>query len=162
VLFLGVSSLGYEKVCVLFNIAALQSQIGAHTRIGESDEDMKGAAKMFQLASGIFAHLKMAPTTMGGQEPTPDLSGDTLSALSALMLAQAQEIFAKKAIADKMKDATVARLCIQCEDMYADALKQLQRDTVKHNWEKDWIPTVSSSQTMMQVCFLIANNFAFF
>ncbi len=45
-----------------------------------------------------------------------------------------------------MKDGTVARLCIQLEDMYADALKQLQRDTVRHNWEKDWIPTVAGKQ----------------
>jgi len=84
----------------------------------------------------------MAASTMGGQEPTPDLSGDTVSALSALMFAQAQEIFVTKAITDKMKDAIVAKLCIQCEDMYADALKQLQRDTVKHLWDKEWIPTV--------------------
>lgn len=46
----------------------------------------------------------------GGQEPTPDLAGDTVAALSALMLAQAQEIFVKKAIADKMKDGTGKRL----------------------------------------------------
>lgn len=32
------------------------------------------------------------------QDPTPDLNPDTLGALSALMLAQAQEIFVNKAI----------------------------------------------------------------
>lgn len=32
------------------------------------------------------------------QDPTPDLNPDTLGALSALMLAQAQEIFVHKAI----------------------------------------------------------------
>jgi programmed cell death 6-interacting protein len=98
---------------------------------------------ILQNSSGIFAYLKtIAAGTMGGQEPTPDLSADTATALAALMLAQAQEIFVTKAIVDKMKDGIVAKLCVQCEDMYADALKQLQRDTVKHLWEKDWIPTV--------------------
>jgi programmed cell death 6-interacting protein len=157
-----VSSLAYEKVCVLYNIAAMQSQVGAQARIADSDEELKSAAKMFQVwkqftihflklmgyfilqnSSGIFAYLKtIAAGTMGGQEPTPDLSADTATALAALMLAQAQEIFVTKAIVDKMKDGIVAKLCVQCEDMYADALKQLQRDTVKHLWEKDWIPTV--------------------
>lgn len=32
------------------------------------------------------------------QDPTPDLNPDTLGALSALMLAQAQEMFVHKAI----------------------------------------------------------------
>lgn len=80
---------------------------------------------------------------MGGQEPTPDLSADVVSALSALMLAQAQEIFVTKAVQDKMKDAIVAKLCVQAEDMFADALRQMQRDTVKHLWDKEWLPIVS-------------------
>lgn len=35
------------------------------------------------------------------QEPTPDLNPDTLAALAALMLAQAQEVFVQKAIHGK-------------------------------------------------------------
>lgn len=80
---------------------------------------------------------------MGGQEPTPDLTADLVSALSALMLAQAQEIFVTKAIQDKMKDAIVAKLCVQVEDMYHDALRQLQRESVTHFWDKEWLPIVS-------------------
>lgn len=80
---------------------------------------------------------------MGGQEPTPDLTADLVSALSALMLAQAQEIFVTKAIQDKMKDAIVAKLCVQVEDMYHDALRQLQRESVSHFWDKEWLPIVS-------------------
>jgi hypothetical protein len=44
-----VSSLAYEKVCVLYNIAAMQSQVGAQARIADSDEELKSAAKMFQV-----------------------------------------------------------------------------------------------------------------
>lgn len=43
-----VSSLAYEKVCVLFNIAALQSCVAA-SQSTETDEGRKLAAKLFQV-----------------------------------------------------------------------------------------------------------------
>ena len=60
-------------------------------------------------------------------EPTPDISPETLGALSALMLAQAQEIFVHKAIHDAMKDGIVAKLASQAEELYADALKVIPK-----------------------------------
>ncbi len=39
---------GYEKVCVLFNMAALQSQV-ASTQSVENDDGLKTAAKLFQV-----------------------------------------------------------------------------------------------------------------
>ncbi|CAG7817435.1 unnamed protein product [Allacma fusca] len=143
---LTVASLGYEKACVLFNIAAMQSQIASLHRISDTDEELKSSARLFQLSSGIFGHLKSAASVMGGQEPTPDLNPETLSALSTLMLAQAQEVFVTKAIQDKMKDAIVAKLCAQAEELYADSMRQLQKDTVKHLWDKEWLPTVAGKQ----------------
>ena len=53
---------------------------------------------LLQQATGIFTHLKGTVMLAIQQEPTPDLNPDTLAALSALMLAQAQEIFVQKAI----------------------------------------------------------------
>ena len=49
VLFVSVMSYGgYEKVCVLFNMAALQSQV-ASTQSVENDDGLKTAAKLFQV-----------------------------------------------------------------------------------------------------------------
>lgn len=110
----------------------------------DSDEGLKMAAKLFQQSAGIFSHLKSAAPALG-QEPTPDLSPDTLHVLSILMLAQAQEIFVFKAIKDAMKDPVIAKLASQTEEMYADVLKAMQKDSLKALWDKDWVPLIAGN-----------------
>jgi programmed cell death 6-interacting protein len=51
------------------------------------------------MAAGIYGHLKDIVLSHVQQEPTPDLSPDTLNALSSLMVAQAQEAIYRKAAA---------------------------------------------------------------
>lgn len=48
-----IASLGYEKVCVLFNIAALQSAVAAIQSI-ENDDSLKLAAKLLQVSHYFF------------------------------------------------------------------------------------------------------------
>lgn len=43
-----LASLGYEKTCVLFNAAALASQIAAEQNL-DNDEGLKAAAKYYQV-----------------------------------------------------------------------------------------------------------------
>lgn len=45
---IAIASLGYEKVCVLFNIAALQSAVAAAQSI-DNDDSLKLAAKLLQV-----------------------------------------------------------------------------------------------------------------
>lgn len=51
-----MSSLAYERVCVLYNIAAMQSQVGAAAavRFSDSDEEMKNAAKLYQVMHLVY------------------------------------------------------------------------------------------------------------
>ncbi|XP_033337052.1 programmed cell death 6-interacting protein-like protein AliX [Megalopta genalis] len=144
-LSLTISTLAYEKVCVLFNIAALQSSVAA-TQSLDNDEGLKLAAKLFQQSAGIFNYLKGNVMMAIQQEPTPDISPETLGALSALMLAQAQEIFVHKAIHDAMKDGIVAKLAAQAEELYADALKLFQKEIFRAFWDKEWIPLIAGKQ----------------
>ncbi|XP_077563185.1 programmed cell death 6-interacting protein-like protein AliX [Haemaphysalis longicornis] len=143
---LTLTSLSYEKLCILFNIAAMQSQIAAGmcTDISD-DEGLKTCAKYFQQASGIFQMMKHSAPNVH-HDLTPDLEADTVSALQALMLAQAQESFFRKAAADKMKDMIIAKVAAQCEELYADAAKQMGRDSLKNMWDREWLPIVASKQ----------------
>jgi programmed cell death 6-interacting protein len=139
-----VRSIAYEKACVLFNIAALQSSVAA-VQSTESEDGLKLAAKMFQQAAGVFRHLE-EKFKLAMHGPTPDLNPETLEALSALMLAQGQEILVQKAIHDKAKDAVIAKLTSQCDELYAEALKLFQNKLLMPLWDKKWIPTLAAKQ----------------
>ncbi|XP_045605030.2 programmed cell death 6-interacting protein isoform X2 [Procambarus clarkii] len=99
-----------------------------------------------QSAAGVLNYLKGIVHSSIQQEPTPDLQPETLAALADMCVAQAQEVITIKAIKDRMKDVVVAKLCSQCEEMFGDALKHLQRETLKSLWDRDWIPRVAGKQ----------------
>lgn len=155
-----MSSLAYEKECVLFNIAALQSAVAA-AQSTDSDDGLKLATKLLQQSAGIFAHLKGVTPFAIPQEPTPDLNPETLQVLSNLMLAQAQEIFVLKAIKDSMKDAIIAKLACQCEESYAEALRGLQKDSLRSIWDKEWVSMVSKKIQYFKIFKHINGFFAF-
>ncbi|XP_053408218.1 programmed cell death 6-interacting protein-like isoform X3 [Mercenaria mercenaria] len=141
---LAIASGAYEKVCVLFNIGALMSQV-AEVQNHESDEGLKTSAKYLQQAAGIFGHLKDTSLSVCSQDPTPDLAPDTLNALTSLMLAQGQEAVYRKA-ATSMKEASVVKIAYQCSDLYADAMKLMQLPSLKELWPREWLPTVAMKQ----------------
>ncbi|XP_073236659.1 programmed cell death 6-interacting protein-like [Porites lutea] len=136
-------SLNYERLCLLFNIGVLQGQIAAAQNF-QSDEGLKTAAKMFQLASGSFHLLKESVFAQLHQVPTPDLSVETLNALSAIMLAQGQESIWNKTEQDKMKDAIIAKVALQAADLYKEANAACQVTSVKQQLEKEWSMILSS------------------
>uniref|UniRef100_A0AAY5KDS1 Programmed cell death 6-interacting protein n=1 Tax=Esox lucius TaxID=8010 RepID=A0AAY5KDS1_ESOLU len=143
---LALASLGYEKTCVLFNAAALASQIALEQNL-DSDEGLKAAAKFYQLASGAFGHIKDTVLSALNREPTMDISPETVGTLSLIMLAQAQEVFFLKATSDKMKDGIIAKLANQAADFYSDAFKQCQ---YKENLPKEVLPVLAAKHCIMQ------------
>ncbi|XP_062342761.1 programmed cell death 6-interacting protein isoform X2 [Osmerus eperlanus] len=148
---LALASLGYEKTCVLFNGAALASQIASEQNL-DSDEGLKAAAKYYQLASGAFGHIKDTVLSALNREPTMDISPETVGTLSLIMLAQAQEVFFLKATSDKMKDAIIAKLANQAADFYGDAFKQCQykENLPKYFYFQEVLPVLAAKHCIMQ------------
>ncbi|XP_037119708.1 programmed cell death 6-interacting protein isoform X1 [Syngnathus acus] len=148
---LALASLGYEKTCVLFNAAALASQIASEQNL-DSDEGLKNAAKYYQLASGAFGHIKDTVLSALNREPTMDISPETVGTLSLIMLAQAQEVFFLKATTDRMKDAIIAKLSNQAADFYGDAFKQCQyKDNLpKYFYFQEVLPVLAAKHCIMQ------------
>ena len=64
------------------------------------------------------------------------------------MLAQAQEMIVIKAMKGNMKDAIVAKLCSQCEDMYAGVMKSVQKESVRNLWDASWEPNIFGKQAI--------------
>lgn len=55
-----------------------------------------------------------------------------------------------------MKESMVAKVCAQCEELYTDALRSMQKEQLKPLWERDWIPTVFLP-TLIYFFFLVRN-----
>jgi len=122
---LTMSNIRYEKVCVLFNIAAIATQVSNLLRDNmKSDSFLKNSAKNYQLASGIFQGLRHLVRFVG-QDLTWDLNPDLLNELSVIMLAQAQEIFFFKAYNDGKAASIIARVCKRCHELYNEAAGNL-------------------------------------
>lgn len=45
---------------------------------------------------------------------------------------------------DKMKDQTIAKLCAQCEEYYAETVKMMERETVMMSVDKEWTSNVNT------------------
>jgi hypothetical protein len=95
----------YEKASVLYNIAAIYSQLGTSERLWTAD-GLKNASVYFQKAAGVLTFLRdMLVTRFKVKiENSSDLHESTLSAVIALMLAQAAECYYEKAVHGKVID----------------------------------------------------------
>ncbi|KAF8753374.1 BRO1 protein [Rhizoctonia solani] len=123
-----VEDLTFERACVLFNLAALYSQLG--TAAGRSTtESIKIVAAHFQNAAGVLQYLSKEvistlASSLGQAAPVPsELLEPSLKSLEYLMLAQAQECYWQKAsMEENYKDGTLAKLAKQVAVHYESAI----------------------------------------
>jgi programmed cell death 6-interacting protein len=128
------NNIRYELANVLFNLAALYSQL-AFAGNRTTSEGLKQAAQQARDAAGIFYFLRteIIPDMRG--TPPEDMDSATLESLERLSLAQAQESFWQKAVKDGMRDGTIARLSAQVSDYYSQAGDlAIKSDAVSTEW----------------------------
>jgi hypothetical protein len=74
--------------------------------------------------------------------PSTDLSRDTVKTLIQIMLAQGQEVFLEKQIADGKKVGLLAKLASQAAYLYSGAIEGTQENVNKAIFEKVWLLVV--------------------
>lgn len=122
-------SLAFEKASLLFNLACINSHIGAES------EDLKLSFNRFKDAAGIFTFI------VGNflHAPSTDLSQDTVKALCKLMIAQAQESFLERLLSEGSSSAMVPKLAKAASNLYSSAAEGLQGVFNEKTWgEKHW------------------------
>lgn len=124
--------LAFERANLLLALAALYSALGSAESRSEK-ESIKRATAWFQNAAGVLQYIidNLVEPTAHLTPPSADLHPRLLSCLKDLMLAQAQECFWQKAVVDRLKDATIAKLAEKVADFYASALQAVSESTAK-------------------------------
>lgn len=113
-------SLAYEKACIIFNLAAVLSAIGANQN-REDPEGIKKAFHAFQASAGLFYFINENFL----HAPSDDLSRETVKTLADIMVAQSQEVATEKQITDQRKNSVVAKLAAQTSALYMAACESL-------------------------------------
>lgn len=129
-------SVVFEKASILFNLAAVFSQIGNDA---VSTQDWKAAYSAYQSAAGIWKQI----STQFLYAPSHDLAPVTATALSNLMLALAQASFTERAKETGAKPGLLAKLSkgtLQLLNTSLEALNELQDE---NDWGDDkWISEI--------------------
>jgi hypothetical protein len=96
---------------------------------------LKVAYHSFQASAGMFTYINENFL----HAPSTDLSRDTVKCLIAVMLAQGQEVFLEKQIADGKKVGLMAKLASQAAYLYTQALEGVQENVAKAIFERVWL-----------------------
>jgi hypothetical protein len=134
-------SLAFEKASIIFNISAVLSCNAANQSRSE-ESGLKTAYHAFQASAGMFTYINENFL----HAPSSDLSRETVKTLIQIMLAQAQEVFLEKQIADQKKVGLLAKLSSQAASLYAQAIEGVQENVNKAVFERAWL-------LMVQVCW---------
>lgn len=114
----------------------LSCQAANQTRTEESG--LKTAYHSFQASAGMFTYINENFL----HAPSSDLSRETVKTLISIMLAQAQEVFLEKQIADQKKVGLLAKLSSQAATLYGQAVEGVQENVNKAIFEKVWLMMV--------------------
>ena len=127
-------SLAYEKASIIFNISAVLSCHAAFQNRFD-DTGQRTAYHSFQAAAGMFTYINENFL----HAPSTDLSRETVKTLIAIMLAQGQEVFLEKQIADGRKVGLLAKLASQAAYLYMQAAEGVQDNVTRGVFDRLWL-----------------------
>lgn len=137
-------SLAFEKASVIFNISAVLSCHAANQNRAE-DTGLKTAYHSFQASAGMFTYINENFL----HAPSTDLSRDAIKTLINITLAQGQEVFLEKQVADQKKPGFLAKLASQAAYLYTQAAEGVQDFVAKGIFEKVWSTVVQAKASYM-------------
>ncbi|KAK0136238.1 Rhophilin-2 [Merluccius polli] len=131
-------NLSLEKASILFNMAALFSQIGARSN-RQTLAGLDQAVSSFQKAAGVLNHLKDTFTHI----PSYDLSPAMLTMLTSMLLAQAQECLFESLVLPGIRNLFLSLLKMAQEaakvsDIYDQVHQSMVQAPIKDNVPLFW------------------------
>ncbi|KAK4292205.1 hypothetical protein Pmani_035008 [Petrolisthes manimaculis] len=144
-------TVAFEKACILFNLGALYTQLGArHDRT--LPEGLDAAANNFLRAAGMFRYLHDTFTNA----PSKDLSPEILDMLIHLMLAQARECLHEKALLGHSEDletvVELAQEAAQVTHEYTQVHTTITSGSVKGYVPNSWTSLVRIKSEYYRAC----------
>ncbi|XP_071053050.1 tyrosine-protein phosphatase non-receptor type 23 [Onthophagus taurus] len=116
-----VADIKFEMMCVLYNIAALHTQLGSESP-RSSSEEMKIVCTHFQYAAWCFQTLRDNYSTMLSYHDAVEIT----HAMQLICFAQAQECILEKSMLDNRKATIIAKVAMQVVDYYKQAFAAMQ------------------------------------
>lgn len=112
---------------------------------------LKTSYHSFQASAGMFTYINENFL----HAPSVDLSRDTVKTLISITLAQGQEVFLEKQVADQKKPGFLAKLASQAAYLYSQAAEGVQENLSKGTFEKVWLimSQAKASHMMSLACY---------
>eukprot|EP00250_Pteridium_aquilinum_P010073 c19135_g1_i1 orf=271-2889(+) len=148
----------FEKASIMFNLAAIHSQIGLSAD-RFSPNGIKQACNSFQAAAGAFAYLRdHISMKASASSATVDIGVECAGMLERLMLAQAQECFFEKVIADKKPPALCSKVARQVGLFYEETYAALLFPPLSQHFDKAWVAHVQLKAVQFhgEACYRIS------
>ncbi|KAI0367789.1 BRO1-domain-containing protein [Pilatotrama ljubarskyi] len=147
-----LNNLMYERAAVLYNLAALYSQLGA-AEDRSTPHGLKQAIKFYQSAAGTlnYLHDSVIPqltASLGPEDPPMEISEAFVKSLEFLMLAQAQECVWQRAVMDNYKNGLIAKLAAKVASFYSSAVRYVKDATpsIRHSFPSFWVSHLETKQ----------------
>ncbi|XP_073515861.1 rhophilin-2 [Phyllobates terribilis] len=131
-------NISLEKASILFNMAALYTQIGTRSN-RQTKTGLEEAVTMFQKAAGVLGYLKETFT----HTPSYDMSPAMLGALIKMFLAEAHECYFEKLIVAGVQNefCTLVRMAQEAakvSEVYLQVFTAMNQAPIKENVPYSW------------------------